>query len=102
MGFLNIGTGSSFKPKRKSKKVTVVAAKPKYKPEFKDLVFKMPAAYRTNDIPSLSDPQQGVATRQDEKRYTGNKLIGIGVLHKSCLQPIFSEEQAVEIATMRR
>ena len=32
----------------------------------------------------------------------GDKIIGIGVLHKSCLQPIFNKEAAEDIAKMRR
>jgi hypothetical protein len=87
------------KPKKKSKKS--VKHFPHFQPEFKDLVFKMPNTYRPNLIPSLST-FQGVAARPDEKHYTGGNLIGIGVLHKSCLQPIFTTEQAVEIAHMRR
>jgi hypothetical protein len=35
-------------------------------------------------------------------RYTGEKLIGIGTLHKSNAVPIFSEEDAVDQAKMRR
>jgi hypothetical protein len=34
--------------------------------------------------------------------YTGTKMIGIGTLHKSNSVPVFSEEQAIEISTMRR
>jgi hypothetical protein len=34
--------------------------------------------------------------------YTGSQVIGIAVLHKSCLQPIFSQEEAIEVAKMRR
>jgi hypothetical protein len=29
-------------------------------------------------------------------------MLGIGVMHKSNAVPVFSEEEAVEIATMRR
>lgn len=43
-----------------------------------------------------------VATRYDRMRYTGDKLIGIGVLHKSNLVPIFSEEHAKDMSQMRR
>lgn len=43
-----------------------------------------------------------VATRHDRMRYTGDKLIGIGVLHKSNLVPIFSEEHAKDMSQMRR
>lgn len=34
--------------------------------------------------------------------YTGDKVLGIAVLHKSCLQPVFTEEQALDVAKMRR
>lgn len=34
--------------------------------------------------------------------YTGDKLLGIGVMHKSNSVPIFKQEDAVEIARMRR
>lgn len=43
-----------------------------------------------------------VATRHERMRYTGDKLIGIGVLHKSNLVPIFSEEHAKDMSQMRR
>ena len=34
--------------------------------------------------------------------YTGSKVRGIGTMHKSNAVPIFSDEEAVEISTMRR
>ena len=34
--------------------------------------------------------------------YTGSKIIGVAVLHKSCMQPVFSQEEAIDIARMRR
>ena len=37
-----------------------------------------------------------------DKVYTGTAIKGIGTMHKSNAVPIFSDEQAVEIATMRR
>ncbi len=43
-----------------------------------------------------------VATRYERMRYTGDKLIGIGVLHKSNLVPIFNEEHAKDMSQMRR
>lgn len=36
------------------------------------------------------------------QQYTGDKVIGIGVMHKSCLVPIFNSEQATDLAKMRR
>ena len=40
--------------------------------------------------------------KREDKVYTGNNVIGIAVQHKSCLQPIFSEESAKDSASMRR
>ncbi len=34
--------------------------------------------------------------------YTGTKVLGVVVLHKSCLQPVFSQEAVVDAAKMRR
>jgi len=36
------------------------------------------------------------------RRYTGTKMIGIGTLHKSNAVPVFSTEEATEMARMRR
>ena len=44
----------------------------------------------------------GACTKAPEKVYTGDKIKGIGTMHKSNAVPIFSVEQAVEIAKMRR
>jgi hypothetical protein len=45
-------------------------------------------------IHSCSKPQQ--------KIYTGNSIIGIATMHKSNLVPVFNNEQAIDIAKMRR
>lgn len=37
-----------------------------------------------------------------QQRYTGNKMIGIGTLHKSNAVPVFSSDEATEMARMRR
>jgi len=44
----------------------------------------------------------GNGFKREEQVYTGDNLLGIAVLHKSCLVPVFSKEDAVEIARMRR
>jgi hypothetical protein len=41
-------------------------------------------------------------TRKDTPKYTGSAIKGIGTMHKSNAVPIFTDEQAIEIATMRR
>ena len=41
-------------------------------------------------------------TTAPNQEYTGTKVKGIGTMHKSNAVPIFSDEEAVEISTMRR
>lgn len=41
-------------------------------------------------------------TAQKPKVYTGDKVIGIAVMHKSNLVPVFNQQQAEETAKMRR
>lgn len=60
-----------------------------------------PAGRETPKIPSL--PFTGApCTKKANPVYTGTAIKGIGTMHKSNAVPIFSDEQAVEIATMRR
>jgi hypothetical protein len=60
-----------------------------------------PARRETPKIPSL--PFTGApCTKKANPVYTGDKIKGIGTMHKSNAVPIFSDEQAIEIATMRR
>jgi hypothetical protein len=37
-----------------------------------------------------------------KKVYTGDKMLGIGTLHKSNAVPVFSQEEALDMAKMRR
>lgn len=53
-------------------------------------------------IPSRADTPGAVAARPADKVYTGTKIKGIGTLHKSNAVPIFSDDEAVAIAHMRR
>jgi len=55
----------------------------------------------TNHIPSLNSGA-GVATLAPAKVYTGTKVKGIATMHKSNAVPVFTDEQAVEISSMRR
>ena len=60
-----------------------------------------PACRETPKIPSL--PFTGEpCTKKESPRYTGTAMKGIGTMHKSNSVPIFTDEQAIEIATMRR
>ena len=53
-------------------------------------------------VASKPDTPGVVAARPADKVYTGTKIKGIGTLHKSNAVPVFSDDEAVEIAHMRR
>lgn len=44
----------------------------------------------------------GACSSKPSPTYTGTKIIGIGTMHKSNMVPIFSDEEATDIARMRR
>jgi uncharacterized protein YnzC (UPF0291/DUF896 family) len=69
----------------------------------------------TNKIPSLSVPpgretpkfpslnsSAYTCTKKQPLYYTGDKMKGIGTLHKSNAVPIFTDEEAKDQANMRR
>ncbi len=60
-----------------------------------------PPGRETPYIPSR-DSGVGVAAKKDIPVYTGDKMLGVTIMHKSCLQPVFSEQAAVDAAHMRR
>jgi hypothetical protein len=60
-----------------------------------------PGRSTSKHIPSRGDGV-GVATRADDKVYTGTKMIGIGTLHKSNAVPVFCDDEAKAMANMRR
>ena len=55
----------------------------------------------TRSIPSL-DSGVGLAPRRERNTYTGDAMIGIGQLHKSNAVPVFKQEDAIDLAKMRR
>jgi len=60
-----------------------------------------PACRETPKIPSL--PFTGApCLKKPNPVYTGTAIKGIGTMHKSNAVPVFSDEQARDIATMRR
>ena len=60
-----------------------------------------PACRETPKIPSL--PFTGApCTKKANPVYTGTSIKGIGTMHKSNAVPIFSDDEAKDIATMRR
>lgn len=51
---------------------------------------------------SLNSWVTGAVASKPTQQYTGDQVLGIAVMHKSCLQPVFNAQAAVDIAKMRR
>lgn len=90
-----------------------------YEPKEKPLVFPKFASKPVKITARVDPVVSGFVPRQTEKiaslnsfggstalkespKYTGDEMLGISLIHKSCLQPVFTKEQAVENASMRR
>jgi hypothetical protein len=67
------------------------------------LVYKLevPEQRSTKQYKSV-DTGQGSTAKAQPKIYTGDKMMGIGTMHKSNMVPIFSDQEAKDISTMRR
>jgi hypothetical protein len=85
---------AALKRKHASKPVAKVGLVRKYS-------LVIPAGRGTDHIPS-KNTGVGFAAKADVPVYTGSSVLGIAVQHKSCLQPVFTQEEAKESATMRR
>lgn len=84
------------------KQIEAMAPKITKIPKFKPTYSLSPAPGRqTVHYPSLSTGL-AVATKAPPKVYTGDKVLGIATMHKSNAVPVFTDEQAVEISSMRR
>lgn len=61
--------------------------------------------YRGKNDPkptSLNEWVTGPVSSKPSPVYTGTKVKGIGTMHKSNAVPIFTDEEAISIASMRR
>jgi len=68
------------------------------------LVYSLstPVGRETRMIASRDTGHTGAVRTKDIPQYTGTKILGIGTMHKSNAVPVFSDEEAHDIATMRR
>ena len=97
-----------FKPKRKSKKQKGEVFQ-KYKPSKVFVEYEPRSQFSTfalrvsttNSIPSHG-MSIGNTDLVERPKYTGENLLGIAVMHKSNLVPVFKAQDAVDIARMRR
>jgi hypothetical protein len=63
--------------------------------------LKVPPGRETPNYPSLNTNVYNCA-KKEALYYTGDKMKGIGTLHKSNAVPIFTDEEAKDQANMRR
>ena len=63
--------------------------------------MRVPPGRETPAIPSR-DTGWLPCTKSQDQAYTGTRVKGVGIMHKSNMVPIFSDEEAVEISRMRR
>lgn len=66
------------------------------------VVATKPFVRETKHYPSLNTYGGNCTKPIHGKVYTGDKMIGIGTLHKSNAVPIFTDEDAKDQASMRR
>ena len=64
--------------------------------------LKIPEGRNTTAHIKSLDTGLGNAVLKPAKQYTGTKVKGIATMHKSNAVPVFSDEEAVDIAKMRR
>ena len=66
--------------------------------------YEIPKYERDPNVPQCSDKiPVGTGGKKEQMQYSGKrKLIGIGLMHKSNLVPIWDKEGAEEISKMRR
>jgi len=72
-----------------------------FKTESLSPAMSTPRNTNTSNVPSLVTPG-GNCAKKDPILYTGTKVLGVATMHKSNMVPIFSDQEAVDVATMRR
>jgi sRNA-binding protein len=67
---------------------------------------RMPVNPRIAELRAVKSVDSGVTGAvtcgTETKVYTGDKIVGIATMHKSNLVPIFSDEAAKDVSSMRR
>lgn len=86
--------------KKKWAKLSPKVTQPKTK--IYQYTWSGPVGRESQNIPSKQDTHLGAVTVKSTQQYTGDKMIGIGTLHKSNAVPIFNDSEAKDISKMRR
>ena len=74
----------------KTKRVFVAPPEPEY--------YRKPEKY----VPSLNSGVYNQCSKQQEKQYTGELISGVATMHKSNAVPVMNNDQAKDLASMRR
>jgi hypothetical protein len=95
---------TSWKELQKKWEVDAEEKKRKRAMKAEPLVYTLtaPPGRSTSNHIASRNTGDGIAASKATQQYTGTKMLGIGVMHKSNSVPIFSDQEAIEIATMRR
>lgn len=111
MGYLNLGSSIKYGPHGKKRKTKAFSTKSK-RTKYNELISQQQKLYDQviaevkKDYPSYEGEVMGnITPKQEPMQYTGErKLLGIAVMHKSNLVPVFAEDKnyAKDLAKMRR
>jgi hypothetical protein len=95
---------TSWKELQKKWEVDADEKKRKRAMKAEPLIYTLtaPPGRSTSNHIASRNTGDGIAASKATQQYTGTKMLGIGVMHKSNSVPIFSDQEAIEIATMRR
>lgn len=86
-------------PKSYQKTGTIPAATPT---SLLLLLTPQPIRRDTGTMIPSRDSTGGNTAKTPSPQYTGTAIVGIATLHKSNAIPVFSEQEAIEVARMRR
>lgn len=100
---------SKLTKKQRTKRDALLQHQRAIQAEFKDmhrskrysLTAVIPADRNTAHIPSV-DTGGCSTTKRESIPYTGTAIIGLSVMHKSNIVPVFSRQDAEDISKMRR
>jgi hypothetical protein len=94
----------NYTPKKEKQVFTGFSAKYTKKPVRGEVRSPIQTGYNPRETvkhPSLVTVG-GETNLKSPSKYTGNEMLGITIIHKSCLQPVFNSQAAVDAASMRR
>jgi len=72
---------------------------PSFKPYVPTSVYRRDSGF---DLCASRSTDNGTAPRRETPRYTGTLVTGIATMHKSNAVPVINQQEATDIAHMRR